>query len=196
MSRPVGSDRGDRGDVLLELVEMTTAATLGLHDQRADRGDAQLRLELGRPEERAERDEHRADAHHRDGVDRPLDAVRHEQPDPRALVDPGSQERPSDAPAVGVELAIGHRRLVLDDHVPVLVAHTPRPDQGGDGHEVRWISLHRVSRVDVTGPSGAATPAAMPSGRRRSPASSPRRRSRRPWTTTPSTRSDRRSTRG
>ncbi len=50
-------------------------------------------------------------------------------------LDPGGQERPGDAPAPGVELAVGHRRFVLDDHVAVLVAHRPRADdQRRDGH--------------------------------------------------------------
>ena len=70
-----------------EVFEMVVSPRAANTDQMLDTGGAQLRRELGRSQERAERHQHRADAHHRDRGQCPLASVGHEKADTRALAD-------------------------------------------------------------------------------------------------------------
>ncbi len=80
-----------------------------------DGGGAKLGEQLGRPEQRAERDQDGTDPHHRERGRRPLDPVRHQQTDPVALAHPGSDQATRQRSAGVVELGLGDRAIVADE---------------------------------------------------------------------------------
>ena len=82
-----------------------------------DGGEPKLGEQLGRPEQRAERDQDGTDAHHRERHRRPLDPVRHQQADAVAFAQPGSDEATRHRSAGVVELGPGDRAIVADERL-------------------------------------------------------------------------------
>ena len=76
-----------------KVVEIAVAAEFLDADQELHRRSAQLRDQFPRLQQRAQRDQHRADTGQRDRDLHPADAVGHDQPDPGALADAGFDER-------------------------------------------------------------------------------------------------------
>jgi hypothetical protein len=87
--RPDLAERRHRCD-RAQVVEVRAAAVAAHRHELAHGCDPELGEQLGRPEQRTERDQHGADPHHRHGDGRPVDPVRHQQPDAIALGEPGS----------------------------------------------------------------------------------------------------------
>ena len=85
----------------------------------------ELGEQLGRPQQRAERHQHGADPHHRDGDRRPVDAVRHQQPDAVALAEPGADHAAGQRAARVVELGVRDRALVADEGLDARIGAAP-----------------------------------------------------------------------
>src|SRR5690242_1772195 len=106
-------------------------------------GDLQLRAELWRPQERAQRYEHAADASHCQRGHDPLDAVLCEQPDARRLPNAGVDETRRDCDARIVEVGIRDRYVRRHDRLAIgIVAPT---DAQQRGHGLRHPVAHDVT---------------------------------------------------
>jgi hypothetical protein len=96
----------------LEVSERGASAELVGDDEMGDARDAELCLQLGRAKQRAERNDHTADAGDGRGRQRPVDPVRQHEPYPRAFADPGGGQMSSDRPALIIERCVGDRAVL------------------------------------------------------------------------------------
>ncbi len=90
----------------LEVVEIAVAAELLDAHQELHRGDSQLRDQFAGLQQRAQRNQHRADAGQCDRDLHPAGAVGHDQPDPGALADAGFDEDRGQIACGRVEFAV------------------------------------------------------------------------------------------
>jgi hypothetical protein len=106
---------------LVDLLEISAAAELSRGDQVCDAGEFQLLTQFGCSQQRAERDEGRADPHHGRRGHRPIDSIRRHQSDSRGPSHPRTNETGGKLAAAVVELVVADAVVGGDDHCLVAV---------------------------------------------------------------------------